>query len=63
VICITGNYSVDFLPVRDERSRYSDQMERNRYDDPAPQREDPRGIVDRRLGVDPRNFPEDRRGY
>ncbi|XP_021936826.1 zinc finger CCCH domain-containing protein 13-like isoform X3 [Zootermopsis nevadensis] len=46
--------------VRDDRSRYSDQMERNRYDDPAPQREDPRGLVDRRL--DPRNFSEDRRG-
>jgi hypothetical protein len=50
-------------PGREERSRYSDQMERNRYDEPAPQREDPRGLVDRRIGVDPRNFTEDRRGY
>ena len=49
--------------ARDERSRYSDQMDRNRYDDSAPPREDPRSLVDRRLGVDPRNFPEDRRGY
>jgi hypothetical protein len=62
-ILIYINCSVSFLPGRDERSRYSDQLERNRYDDPAPQREDPRGLVDRRLGVDPRNFPEERRGY
>ncbi|KAJ4436473.1 hypothetical protein ANN_16504 [Periplaneta americana] len=46
---------------RDERSRYSDQMERNRYEDSTPQREDPRTLVDRRLGVDPRSFPDERR--
>ena len=50
-----------FCLGRDERGRYSDQMERGRYDDPAPPRDDPRPL-DRRLGVDPRNFPEDRRG-